>query len=572
LTGLIFYRKFFREGQGDAKIIMQQALTNSLSKIGLSIMAFIRLISELITKNQTTELCGNQDWQLPLGVWPPDDTTEVCVDTCLKITFDAPPRVGNSGTVKICRASDDTVVDRIDLADQPVDFAGIIPPLGTTSRLNVIGYTGGATQARVVNYYPVLQNGNTITIVPHNNKLSYNEIYYVTIDSGVLTGKIYGRSFNGIPKAAWQFQTKRKAPSGTTLRVDGYRTADFCTVQGALDQIPAGNTLPYVINIADGVYEELLYIGNKYNITLRGQNRAHTIIQYDNYESFNAGNGSISEIHGHLGISSKAGASTGAPISDIIPDQGGRAVLVVNRGDGLVLDNLTLRNKHVQNAAAYNQAETIYLSGDEKHRCVVKNCNLISCQDTVQCKVKTWFYNCLITGDVDFIGGCSKMALFENCEIRSRHNPKCVGYIAQTRVSPGNKGFVFLNCTLTKEPQTSGNYLARSCRTSVRGQTTQDENCDNVAYIKCKIGDHILPVGWHYYEGSPTGTIQPSGPNPAVASAQNGWKEYQNTDLDGDLLDISQRLVPGSCQLTTAEYEAGYQDRATIFGDWNPIP
>jgi pectin methylesterase-like acyl-CoA thioesterase len=231
-----------------------------------------------------------------------------------------------------------------------------------------------------------------------------------------------------------------------------------------------------------------------------------------------------------------------------------------------------LHNTHAQNSAVANQAETIYFSDDENHRYIVKNCDLVGCQDTIQTKARTWFYNCLIIGDVDFIWGYSKMALFENCEIRSRYNPKCVGSIVQARVLPGNKGFVFLNCTLTREPRVNGNYLARSCQTSVGGQTTQSENYDNVAYIKCGIDDHILPVGWHYYEDGTTGTIQPPGPNPAVASAQNGWKEYQNTDLNGHLLDVSQRLVPGSYQLTTAEYEAGYQDRATILGDWNPTP
>jgi pectin methylesterase-like acyl-CoA thioesterase len=553
---------------------MQQVLTNPLSRIGRPVLALFRLFGEWVTKNQAAETGYNQEWQqLPLGIWPPNEATEVCVDTCFKITFDEPPAIGTVGTIKIYRLGDDLPVDRINLADRPVDFTGTIPPLGTTSRLNVIGDINQATRARVVNYYPVLQNGNTVIIVPHNNKLNYHETYYVTIDSGVLTGKIHGRPFKGIPKAAWQFQTKRKAPSGRTLRVDGYRAADFCTIQGALDHIPAGNTDAYQINIADGVYEELLYIGNKQNVTLHGQSRAHTIIRYNNFESLNACTGSIPGTPGHPGVPSQSGAPTVGPITkETIPAKGGRAVLLVNSSGGLVLDNLTLHNTHPQNSAAGDQAETLYFSDNAEHRYIVKNCNLISCQDTVQTKAKAWFYNCLIVGDVDFIWGYSQMALFENCEIRSRYNPKCTGYIVQARVEPGNKGFVFLNCTLTKEPRTSGIYLARSCQTSVRGQAVPSEYYDNVAFIKCKIDDHILPVGWHYYEESTTGTIQPPGPNPAVASAQNGWKEYQSTDLDGKLLEVSRRLTPGSCQLTTARFEADYQDRATILGDWDPVP
>jgi pectin methylesterase-like acyl-CoA thioesterase len=553
---------------------MQPVFTDSLSRIGDALTGFIHLLSEWLSKNQAGDASYKQKWrQLPLGVWPPNETTEVPVDTCFKITFDEPPVVGAAGAIKIYRTFDDTMVDCINLVDRTVDFAGTIPPLGATSRLNVIGSTNGAKRARVVNYNPVLQNGDTITIVPHNNKLNYHEAYYVTVDSGVLSGKIYGRPFNGIPKAAWQFYTRRKAPAGKTLRVDGYRGADFCTVQGALDHVPAANTEPYLINIADGVYEELLYIGDKQNITLRGQSRAGTVIQYNNYESFNAGTGSVSGTPGHPGIPSQTGEPTAGPITDAtIPAQGGRAILLVNSSDGLVLDNLTLYNTHPQNSAAANQAETIYFSDAADHRYVVKNCNLISCQDTVQIKAKAWFYNCLIVGDVDFIWGYSQMALFENCEIRSRHNPRCAGYIVQAWVEPGSKGFVFLNCTLTKGPETSGHYLARSCQTSARGQLEQSEYYDNVAFIKCRIDDHILPVGWHYYAGSATGTIQPPGPNPTAATAQNGWKEYQNTNLHGERLDISQRLTPGSCQLTTDQYKADYKDRAVILDDWNPLP
>jgi len=76
---------------------------------------------------------------------------------------------------------------------------------------------------------------------------------------------------------------------------------------------------------------------------------------------------------------------------------------------------------------------------------------------------------------------------------------------------------------------------------------------------------HIEPAGWQLW-------TSPAGPNPATASAVNGWKEYKNMDLNGNLLNTVARLTPGSYQLTDAEFEAGFRDRGTILGGWNPQP
>ena len=48
-------------------------------------------------------------------LFPADDSVNVCPDTPLKLTFNAPPSVGTSGTLKIYTSSG-TLVDPIDLA------------------------------------------------------------------------------------------------------------------------------------------------------------------------------------------------------------------------------------------------------------------------------------------------------------------------------------------------------------------------------------------------------------------------------------------------------------------------
>ena len=68
-------------------------------------------------------------------------------------------------------------------------------------------------------------------------------------------------------------------------------SADFATVQGAIDSFAPGSTVR-TINIAPGVYQEMLFLRSKNNITLKGSNNGlDTVIQYDNCDGFNPGTG-----------------------------------------------------------------------------------------------------------------------------------------------------------------------------------------------------------------------------------------------------------------------------------------
>jgi pectate lyase len=94
---------------------------------------------------------------------------------------------------------------------------------------------------------------------------------------------------------------------------------------------------------------------------------------------------------------------------------------------------------------------------------------------------------------------------------------------------------VFLNSVLTHGPGPKGNgvplrttYLARSPGTA--------STWDNVAYINCRMGEHVAPVGW-----AGAGVNKEPAPNPAAASAGQGWREYGSMDLAGKPLDVSRR-------------------------------
>ena len=551
---------------------------------------------------------------------PLNGATEVPVDTLLRIGFDTAPALGSSGMIRIQRTSDNVIVDSINLSDAYAIYDGSSSIRKLTmnlssSRVNIIGgLRTGIDQVRIVNYFPVSVSGNTVTIYPHNNRLAYNTQYYVTIDNGVFSGNINGMSFSGVSGGAWSFTTKAAAP--TTYNVAADNGTDFATVQGAIDAVPAQNELPVTINIAPGVYQEMLFIRNKNNVTLKGTDSINTVIQYENCDGFNPGTGAGQAV-------TTPGPNGTLPSGNW--DAGGRAVVLVNGADLLTLDGITLKNSHSQNAttlldgtpldgsltyvnysSAITQAETIYFntsftSTRPAGRLVAKHCNFVSFQDTIQVKGWSWFYDCFITGDVDFIWGNANAAIFERCEVKSRLRTNIasvvqarayLGYGASSMPSNYNQsypGFVFLNCSLTKESGAFNAYLARS-----PGQPSSSSsgtppvyyytNYDIIAYINSTLDGHIAAQGW-------------SAPGPNLpGNAVIGWREYGSFTPAQLPVNVSNRLSTtsnpssttgnSSIELKSDDVATFFRNRQTIFqgatdgtltttgypGGWNPQP
>lgn len=439
-------------------------------------------------------------------------------DALLTLDFkSATPTLGTTGSIRIYSAAG-VEVDRIDLADVaagPVCMENSTP---YTTAMDAIG-SRKLGAYRIVHYEPVRIEGRRVTIRPHYAVLAYNTAYYVTVDAGA----ILAEGFDGIAASEWTFTTKA-APTGTSVTV-GETGADFRTVQAALDYAyDCGRDNAVIVNIKNGVYEEQLFMRYNNNVTLRGENRTGTVIRYDNCEAMAYGvGGSVSKL-----------PVAGEPVGK----SGGRAVMLVENCDMLRFENLTLQNTH----GSGSQAEALYFNDNTgTGRLVFVGCDIIGAQDTFNLKGYSWFYDCLVAGDVDFIWGGVDTALFEKCEIRSVNG----GYIVQARCAADKKGFVFLDCSLTQAAASNGKavYLARTGGTA---------SSDNVTYVDCRMGAHIAPAGW----------LAPM--SPATATAANGWKEYGSTDAASAPLDLSKRLA-GSYRLTQAEYERGFRDRATIF-------
>lgn len=487
----------------------------------------------------------------PTQVYPLDRATlpaaqaqDQPLDLSLKLVFDNPVTLGTGGTIRIFRKADDALIDTIRLSGET----------------DVLGYAG-QDQVRKVNTLPVKINGNTVTIKPHSNKLALDTEYYVAISNGVFNGATLGGvPFVGIGKLGdWSFTTRAAAPQGNEVSVDDDGPADFRTVQGALSYAMQyfAKTEPVTIRIKNGSYEELLYLRGKDNVTLIGESRDGVVISYTNHETFNPG----------TGASQNAGSNAAA--------SGGRSVLLVEAADMLRIDSLSIRNTTLRSPTISGQAETLYFNSDSG-RLVVNNAAFYSEQDTLNLKGWSWFYRTLVAGNVDFIWGSSRAALFEESEIRSvgdSNSATSGGYVLQARVpSATDKGFVFLNSRLTHGPgpgapfrdvPDGSTYLARS-----PGGTS---SWDNIAFINCKMDRHVATVGW-----AVQGVNNQPAPNPVNASAVSGWREYGTTDLAGNPVNLSARV--GGFQLSASDVDAGFASRARVFAaydngaGWDPQP
>jgi pectin methylesterase-like acyl-CoA thioesterase len=506
------------------------------------------------------------------------------VDTRLQLTFDAPPVLAASGTFKVYKAADNTLVDSIDVGSTIVTGGGenqqVLPYANT--EIDQIGKNvANLTQWRYVYYQPVTIAGNTATIKLHDGVLAYGTDYYVTMDPGTLAGRSNGAPLTAITGArAWTFRTKNAPASKTAVTVDDNGSADFRSVQGALDWIMANGCVTCAnaadaktITIKNGDYDELLFIRNVNNLTIAGESRAGVVVHHENFESYNPSTGG-SKTLAQTTLSTVQGATRRSL-------GGGRAVLLVENADLLKLSNFTLKNTHVKQTIFNNQAETLYFNSATLNgsRFVATYMNFVSAQDTVQTKGWAWYYQSYIAGDVDFIWGSPFAALFEESELHTVYDPTGAalgpysgGYLFQARDAYGYPGFVVLNSTLSADANVPAGsaYLGRSggltvangyCNTLYTGGSFGNPNlgCDNIAFVGNRIGPHIAGVGWF---------TQPANsplPDPSTPSASAGWRERGSMDLNGKPLDLSGR----SSYSSTATELSGVNARAKIFAGWN---
>lgn len=265
----------------------------------------------------------------------------------------------------------------------------------------------------------------------------------------------------------------------------GSNDAEYSTIQAAIDDAKSFPDLPITIRIAPGTYREKILVPSWNNrLTLVGE--GEVVITYsDHFRSIDRGRNSTFFTH-------------------------------TLRIDA---DDVTLRNLTIENAAGpVGQAVALHVEGN---RCRFENLRILGHQDTLYVDGESAFQHfkdCYIEGTTDFIfGGAS--AVFDQCEIRAKSD----SYLTAASTPKGAAfGFVFRDCVLSADEGVKSVYLGRPWRTHAQ-----------TVFIRCQMGPHIRPEGWHNWSNPDAETLSLYG-------------EYKNV---GPGADTSKR-APWSHQLT----------------------
>jgi hypothetical protein len=472
-------------------------------------------------------------------LFPPDQATQVNPDVQLKLTFSDVPRIGTSGQIRIYAASDNRLVDRLDMSIPPGPAKPVDPavraknylafpyPYARTSRPTNANTKPGTPSAGAIStsneyqltiiggftdgfhFYPITVTGNTATIHPHHDLLEHGKTYRVEIDPEVFEGKSI---------KPWRFTTKPKSkaprPDAQRLVVSADGTGDFNTVQGAMDFVPDHSKRRITIQVRKGLYEEIVYFRNKDNVTLHGESQDNTIVRYANNEVFNPHPANIRT----------------NPEPGTFPSR--RAAVAVDNSNDIHIVNMTLHT------TARGQSEGLLITGD---RNILSHVTVIGGGDALQANGRIYISDSTIQGTGDTILGRGTV-FCERCTIKSTH------VMMWPRNHKDVHGNVFKDSTFigTEEPST----LARSPAN----------------------GDFTYPYAEVVLLNSTLVNIAPQGWDEADQSGHVRFWEYNSRNRDGSAVDVSQR-VAWSRQLDKvkdAKLIADYSRPELVLSGWKP--
>ncbi len=477
-----------------------------------------------------------------VALYPEKGSVDICIDTKLRIDFDNQLEKGSLGMIRIIDNATGLCIDSIDISipDGPTESRTYPPEVtytktgydyaraemqtnrtvtpGTPSgeaeptprdyQLNIIGgFTDG------FHFRPVNIKGSTASITLHNNMLDYGHSYTVTVDKSVFDSK----GFKGITtRDGWTFSTKATPANSDTIRVSADGTADFATVQGALDHIPDFSPTTTVVLVGEGDYEELVYTRNKTNVIIKGAGMDKTKVHYANNEVFNPHPMTV-----------KTNEYPGT-----FPSR--RAPFMLDNCHDIQIQNICIATDLV------GQAEGLLLNGE---RIALYGVHIIGSGDALQANGTIYMEDCELDGGGDTILG--RGSLFaRKCNFRNDGGP-----FSWVRNTQGNHGDVFVECSFSCPDGRQCDY----------GRTKTNHGIGyphaEFVLINCTTRN-LIPQGWSSI-GEPTAKML----------------EYNTTDaLTGLPADVSRRH-PYSRQLD-AKADAGaikcYSNPAFVLKGWHP--
>jgi len=258
-------------------------------------------------------------------------------------------------------------------------------------------------------------------------------------------------------------------------------SAEFKTVQAAINAVHSGDEKRRTIHLAAGTYREVVHIdSSKRNIRLLGAGPEKTQIVFGN----------------HTGTVLENGDTVNTMTSATV---------------FIYANNLELENIGFRNDAGFSagQAVAVRVHADSL---AFRNCHFTGNQDVLflsAANTRQYFKDCYLEGTTDFIFGAAT-ALFDGCHIHSRKNSHITAASTPAALA---YGFVFRNCKLTADKDITKVTLGRPWRPYA-----------SVTYLNCRMDDHIIPEGWDNWRNEANeqtarfAEYQSSGPGARVAN------------------------------------------------------
>ncbi len=335
-------------------------------------------------------------------------------------------------------------------------------------------------------------NGEVLapTVSGKNVVYKYAGLKYATeYTFKVPEGAIVDRSGNKFAGVELRFTTMERVQPAARLfdaivSKDG--AGDYESVQAAIDAAPAERVKPWLVFVKNGNYKEHINIPvNKPYIHIIGQDRDKAVILDDKLC------GGENALHTSVG-----------------------ATVVVNSND-CFFENITLENSYGHEKQAGPQALALNTSGD---RTIFNNVAMLSYQDTwitpSASNYRAYVKNSLIEGAVDFIYNSGNIYLDSDTLLINR---KSGGFIvAPSHAADVEWGYVFNNCIITAPgvPSETDVWLGRPWH-----------NAPKTVFLNTRAEVTIPASGWY----------ETMGGLPAL------WADWNTTDANGNLLDLSQR-------------------------------
>lgn len=403
-------------------------------------------------------------------------------------------------------------------------------------------------------------NGKAIRVIITDNvvRAKYSEPLadHITLDipSGALTDMNSVQKYEGL-NLRYEIKLEKRLFDAV---VDKNGKGDYTKIQDAIDNAPNNSDVPYLIFVADGVYDEYLNISaSKTFIHLIGQSRENTKVQYLMNRVKWDGTGEQPVAWPYSSQNPAYQAQTGLTSS--------QESIVLVKGADFHAENISFINLYGARADEYGgmggdgQADAMMTRAD---RVSFYNCAMVSYQDTwwirmnnkpEEINARNYADNCWIEGKTDYVYGNANL-LVENSTF---YNVGLSGNVmtAGSHYDGTTWGHIMKDCTVDGLASANGTtYFARPWQNkpiSVWINTTCKVNLDPAGYMDMSVLPYI-------------------------------YGEYNTVDANGTPVDTSNRKTSFSVNGVSTPYDknmvfteseiADYTYENIIMGTdgWNP--